>query len=166
MNISFEQVLRDYGPLLSRVANSYEANYALRQELHQEIALAVWQALARFENKSSIKTYILKVAHNRAVSHVASYARQPHRDEFEDDNADHSETVHQSPEKLLSAEQAMQKMLEAVRELPVLNRQVVTLSLEGLSYEEISDVCGVTKNHVGVLLKRTKEKLSQSVNYG
>ena len=159
-------MLREYGPLLSRVANSYEANEALRQELRQEIALAVWQALARFENKSSIKTYILKVAHNRAVSHVAAYARLPQRDAFEEDNAEHSESSHHSPEKLLSSEQAMQKMLAAVRELPVLNRQVITLSLEGLSYEEISDVCGVTKNHVGVLLKRTKEKLKQSVNYG
>lgn len=162
MKESFEQVLKDYGPLLSRVASSYEANDALRQELLQEIALAVWQGLARFENKSSVKTYILKIAHNRAISHVASHARAPQSESFDDSSnyaRDHTDT----PEQNYASEQSAQVMLAAVRELPILSRQVVTLSLEGLSYAEISDVCGMTTSHVGVVLKRMKEKLRQRI---
>ena len=55
----FEDVFAQYGSLLSRVANSYEANHALQQELLQEIAIAVWQGLTRFKGDSSVKTCLL-----------------------------------------------------------------------------------------------------------
>ena len=50
----FASILKQYNGLLSRVAAGYEANDALRQELLQEIAVAVWQGLQRFEHKSSL----------------------------------------------------------------------------------------------------------------
>jgi len=44
-------------------------------------------------------------------------------------------------------------------------RQVLTLTLEGLSYLEIAEVCGITKNHVGVLLQRAKTQLQQELKH-
>lgn len=157
----FEDVFDCHGPLLSRVASSYEANEALRQELLQEIALAVWQGLQRFDGRSSVKTYILRIAHNRAVSHVASYARQPGTESFEDH---HHQSSLGSPEINTSTDHALNQLLIAVRQLPVATRQVLTLSLEGLSYEEISEVTGLTRSHVGVLLNRTRQSLYRSLS--
>lgn len=42
----FDDIFAKHGALLSRVANSYEANEAMQQELLQEIAIAVWQGLS------------------------------------------------------------------------------------------------------------------------
>lgn len=161
MQRQFEELFRDYGALLGRVASSYEANDALQQELLQEIAVAVWQAMARFKGNSSVKTYILKVAHNRAVSHVASQVRAPQTEAYEDENSPAAEG-NWSPEKAVEQHKSLERLLRAVRALPLPGRQVLTLSLEGLSYDEIADVCGLTTNHVGVLLKRAKAAINRS----
>lgn len=161
MGQGFEEVFSQYGALLSRVANSYEANYALQQELLQEIAIAVWQGLARFKGDSSVKTYILRIAHNRAVTHVASQVKRVdthHYDEATEQNTLTS-SESQSPELVSSQQQSISRLLQAVRALPLQPRQVLTLSLEGLSYDEIAEVCGLTRNHVGVILKRAKQTI-------
>lgn len=59
----------------------------------------------------------------------------------------------------------IEQLLIAVRALPVAMRQVLTLTLEGLSYLEIAEVCGITKNHVGVLLQRAKTQLQQELKH-
>ena len=84
MGQGFEDVFAQYGALLGRVANSYEANEAMQQELLQEIAIAVWQGLSRFKGDSSVKTYILKIAHNRAVSHVAKQVKRVDTHPYDD----------------------------------------------------------------------------------
>ena len=163
MGQGFEDVFAQYGALLSRVANSYEANDALQQELLQDIAIAVWQGLARFKGDSSVKTYILKIAHNRAVTHVASQVKRidTHQYDQDDSGSDGYVSHTLSPEVETSQHQSLTRLLKAVRALPVQSRQVLTLSLEGLSYDEIAEVCGMTKNHVGVVLKRAKQSITQ-----
>lgn len=151
----FDDVFSQYEGLLGRVANSYEANDAMQQELLQEIAVAVWQGLSRFKGDSSIKTYILRIAHNRAVTHVASQVKRVDTHSF-DDSDDTYHDPQPSPETLTSNQQSLAHLLSAVRALPLQQRQVLTLSLEGLFYDEVAEVCGLTKNHVGVILKRAK----------
>ena len=153
-----------YGPLLSRVAASYEAQPALRDELAQDISLAVWQSLQRYEGRSSIKTYILKVAHNRAVSHVSRQVKQPATDDFEDNSTLFCEEKQSGPGGHAEQAQLRQRLLDAIRVLPIQSRQVITLSLEGLSYDEIADVCGLQRSHVGVLLNRAKTAIKRSLN--
>ncbi len=166
MQTDFEHILNEHQALLSRVAASYEANESLRQELLQEIALAVWQGLARFKGDASIKTYILKIAHNRAVSHVSKEVKGHHICQGDD------EPIHTSPatldtEPAYAAERNRDvvNLLAAIRGLPVAMRQVMTLTLEGLSYQEVAEVCGIKKNHVGVLLQRAKKALQKSMNH-
>ncbi|WP_394222193.1 RNA polymerase sigma factor [Alteromonas gracilis] len=163
MGQGFEDVFAQYGALLSRVANSYEACEAMQQELLQEIAIAVWQGLSRFKGDSSVKTYILKIAHNRAVTHVARQVKRVDTHQYDEDEigSDRFVSHAHSPEEVSSQRQSLERLLHAVRALPLQPRQVLTLSLEGLSYDEIADVCGLTKNHVGVILKRAKQSVMQ-----
>ncbi|GGW91370.1 RNA polymerase sigma factor [Alteromonas halophila] len=163
MNHDFDTIIKDYGGLLSRVASTYEANDAIRQELLQEIALAVWQGLERFKGNSSLKTYVLKIAHNRAVSHIAGQVRR--RDEIDMAKMPQAEASdHSEPDMAYAQQQKMHALLTCVRTLPLPSRQVLTLSLEGLSYDEIAEVCGLTKSHVGVLLNRAKQTLSRRLS--
>lgn len=154
-------ILAEYGPLLSRVASSYEANAAIRQELVQDICVSVWQGLNRFKGNSSLKTYILRIAHNRCVDHVAYQSRQlKPSDELDEVTSSHS------PQKEVEQHQQIEQVLQAIRELPIPQRQIVTLSMEGMSYQEIGDICGMNKNHVGVMLNRAKQSLSIKMNGG
>lgn len=154
--------MREYGPLLSRVASGYEAHHHLQQELLQEINLAVWQALRGFKGNSSVKTYILRVAHNKAVNHVAYHARQPRNDTY-CEVVEPSASSAPSSERNISQQQQVRKLLVEIRKLPLHTRQIVTMSMEGLSYQEIAEVCGIQVNNVGVILNRSKKILSEAM---
>lgn len=162
--MDFDQIVTEYGPLLSRVASSYEANLHLQQELLQEISLAVWQSLKGFKGNSSIKTYVLRVAHNKAVTHVAYHAKQPNNESYcEIENPSSDMSV--STEKTVSQQSVVSNLLHAVRRLPMQPRQIVTMSMEGLSYQEIAEVCGVSVVNVGVILNRAKKTLMEQLNH-
>ena len=159
--------------MLFRVAASYEADPALQQELFQEISLAVWQGLRRFEGKSSVKTYILRIAHNRSVTHVSSQVKKPNFTEYNSVNdMEGGETevgldvTSQSlnPEREVANQQAISALVRAVRNLPISARQIVTLSLEGISYQDIADICGTTTSNVGVILNRAKQQIMDNMN--
>ncbi|MFA3790934.1 RNA polymerase sigma factor [Aliiglaciecola sp. SL4] len=176
MSKDFNAIVSEYGPLLSRIASSYEANPHLQQELLQEISLAVWQSLKAFKGTSSLKTYILRVAHNKAVSHVAYHAKQPSSETYcEVENSHSSNTLsaignisnssRQSPESELAKQSKVSLLVSAVRQLPVQSRQIVTMSMEGLGYQEIAEVCGISSTNVGVILNRAKKSLMEIINH-
>src|SRR4030095_8284521 len=73
----FERIVAEHGPLISRIAMSYEADPALREDLTQQIFLAVWQALPTFRADASLRTFIARIAQNRAISFVARQVPQP-----------------------------------------------------------------------------------------
>lgn len=166
MQADFKDILNQHQALLSRVASSYEANDALQQELLQEIALAVWQGLARFNGDASLKTYILKIAHNRAVTHVCKEVKKQEVSGHDNDDWEFAPgQANTQPHEVAEQQADIQQLLVAVRALPVAMRQVLTLTLEGLSYTEIAEICGITKNHVGVLLQRAKTQLQQELQH-
>jgi len=159
----FRQLLTEHGALLARVAAGYEANEALRQELIQEISLAVWQALSGFKGQSSIKTYILRVAHNKAVTHVAYYARQPRRESYCELEGT-AVASGKNTESIVSQRLKVEQLLAQIRQLPVKQRQVITLSMEGLSYEQIADITGLSAANTGVILNRVKKALTEKLS--
>ena len=57
-------VLAEYGPSLGRVVAAYAGSSADREDLAQEIALALVRALSRYRGESSLRTYVLRIAHN------------------------------------------------------------------------------------------------------
>lgn len=151
----FEETLEKYNSAIARVVSSYERIKALQEELYQEISVALWKALAKFDHKSSLKTYVLSIAHKRAISHVAKYAREPRSSDVEDLALPDKDCPIQQFEK----SQRMNRLLFALREMPMLERQLVTLALEGVSYKDIAEILGITSNLVGVKLNRAKSKL-------
>ncbi|MDF2179678.1 RNA polymerase sigma factor [Aliiglaciecola sp. CAU 1673] len=158
--MDFNNLLQQYGPLFSRVAASYEANHALCQELLQEILLAVWQAMPAFKGDSSEKTYVLKIAHNKAVSHVARQVRQL-EETMEEDIAPAGPKL----EEQLQRNEQQQRLLDAIRSLPIQSRQVLTLFMEGLSYEDIAEVCGLSLSNVGVIISRSRNQLAKELSH-
>jgi RNA polymerase sigma factor (sigma-70 family) len=161
----FSQILQQHAALLGRVAATYEANFHLRQELLQEISLAVWQALEKFKGESSVKTYVLRVAHNKAITHVAYHAKQPRNDTYcEVETPQPNQQT--STDEQIAQQQQIQAMLNEIRKMPIQTRQVVTMSMEGLSYSQIADACGITGTNAGVILNRARKILMESIQYG
>jgi RNA polymerase sigma factor (sigma-70 family) len=157
---AFEDVLTQHGAAIARVAAAFERNPARRDELVQEVLLAIWQSLAKFRGESSLKTFVLRIAHNRAVNHVLQYQRELARESLDDELPD----SRNNPEQQVSLQQRSERLLEAVRALPVVQRELVTLALEGLSHDEIANVLGISVGNVAVRLSRARKLLMTQLN--
>jgi RNA polymerase sigma factor (sigma-70 family) len=154
---NFERLLADYGRVLARLASTYESRRALQDELQQEMALALWQALPSFRGESSEKTFVFRVATNRALTHIAR--RSPAAHDLESALA--VPDGRDGPETRASASQQSARLVAAVAALPLGLRQVVSLALEGLSQAEIAHVLGLTENNVAVRMHRGKTVLRE-----
>lgn len=151
----FDALLATHGPALSRLASSYTRGQGDRDDLLQEIALAIWSALPRFRRECSERTFLFRIAHNRAIAHLGR-RRLP---TVETDETLDIEDATPDPERALSIEQEGQRLLSAIRRLPLAHAQVVTLALEGMSYAEIGEVLGISETNVGARLTRAREML-------
>lgn len=150
-----EAVLREHGPMLARIAGSYESEPARRDDLLQEISVAVWRALPSWRGDASLRTFAARVAHNRAIDHLAREKRA-RGDELHEDHIDPDA----NPMQHALAHQRRKDLLAAVRDLPLGQRQVVVLALEGFSQREIGDTLNLEENTVTQRLSRARRQLN------
>ena len=154
---SFDRIIAEHGPLVSRIAMSYEADAALREDLTQQIFLAVWQALPSFRADSSLRTFIARIAQNRSISYVAKQVRQPPTAEVPEELA----AASPSPEESAIEASEHRSLLDATRQLPLPQREVVVLLLEGFDYAEIAEMLNIAPNALALRLTRAKAGLKK-----
>jgi RNA polymerase sigma factor (sigma-70 family) len=150
----FHQLLSSNGPALLRLARSYTNSSSDRDDLFQDIALAIWQALPRFRGESSERTFIFRIAHNRSITFMAQ-----RRSLITTDEEIELPDPRPNPEKGFAKEQEEARLFEAIHNLPIDYRQVITLTLEGMSYTEIAEILGIGESNVGVRLNRARQML-------
>jgi RNA polymerase sigma-70 factor (ECF subfamily) len=152
----FDRLMAENAPALARMAASYTPTAADRDDLVQEMALAIWRALPHFRGECSERTFLYRIAHNRAVTHVT---RRPRATMEVVDVADSAP----SPEAGVERDQQGERLRRAVRELPLPYRQAITLLLEGMDYGEIAQVLGLSESNVGARLSRARKMLRESM---
>ena len=157
VDVELENVLREFGPMLVRIAASYESDPAWREDLVQEISIALWKALPSFRGEAGLRTYIARIAHNRAVDHILRRKRVRERISLDPEQVGAiapgtHEHLHQQMD--LSA---------AVRRIPLAYRQPLTLMLEGFRQSEIAEALGLEENTVAQRLSRGRSKLKQQL---
>lgn len=159
--LTFEQVVEREGPRLWRLTAGYEWEPSLREDLYQEILVAIWGALPRFRGEASLSTFVLRVAHNRAVSHRARQrARQQREQPIDEALPDRGAP----PDARAERNAERERLLRAVRALPPALAQAVMLHLEGLSHAEVGDVLGISANAAAIRLSRAREALRETMH--
>ncbi|HEX3473518.1 MAG TPA: sigma-70 family RNA polymerase sigma factor [Kofleriaceae bacterium] len=156
-NGELDELLVRHEPALRRLAASYERDPALREDLVQEMLLALFRALPAWRRECSERTFVYRVANNRALSHLAS--RRPPFDDL--DRAAGVPDPAPLPEAIAVAGQQHETLLAALRRLPVPQRQLLTMALEDLTPREIAEVLGITENNVAVRLTRARAALRE-----
>jgi RNA polymerase sigma factor (sigma-70 family) len=155
-DVGLERVIRDHGEMIARVARGYVDDPHDIDDLWQEILVALWRALPRFRGESSERTFVLRVAHNRGITY--SITRRRSEPLIEPDQLPDPAPL---AESRVITEQRRERLFEAVRRLPELQRQAVMLQLEGLSGREIAEMQGTTETNVGVRLTRARKALRE-----
>jgi RNA polymerase sigma factor (sigma-70 family) len=154
---TFQEVIAELGPALGRIAASYERNAALREELLQDILLAIFRSLPQLKESAKVKTYAFRIAHNRCVDHVVQHAALPPTEDVPAELPSDGFT----PEQILLGHERSYRLVRAVRLLELPYRQVMTLLLEDMSYIEIGESLGISVANVGVRVNRAKALLKE-----
>ena len=150
----FNEIISMHGDGLYRICKAYLYDATLSQDLYQEVLLNIWKSLSSFQGKSSIKTWLFRIAINTTISFNKKQSR---RKEKEDSIEVNISTSNESNELL-------EKMYSAIQQLADHDKRLIGLFLEGFSYKEISSITGMTTNLVGIKLNRIKEKLKRIIS--
>ncbi len=142
---TFEAWLQQYGAILHKIARAY-ANPTDRDDLHQDLLLALWDALPFYRAESQPQTFIYRVALNRALNWTRS--RRPHV------------PLPDLPAPIRDTDQ-LDQLYAAIAQLPELDRSLILLHLDGLTYAEITQVLGLTETNIGARLTRLRQRLKE-----
>lgn len=153
----YTEVAEQYGSALERLARGYEGDPDKRRDLLQEIHIILWRSFDRFDGRCSLRTWVYRVAHNAATSLVLRRrARAPSLvglDEVAEMRAD------VDVEAMANRQHALARLMELVRTLRPVDRQVVLLYLEGVDADAIGEVVGLSPSNVATRVHRIKQIL-------
>lgn len=153
----FDQVVEDMHGFIQRVASIHERDESLREDLVQDIALAIWQALPAYRGDANIKTFVGKVAINRCLSHAAKHAKIPAGEGLSED----MQAANSCPEVKAQSTLSAEKLRRAISQLPISLKEPTFLILEGYKTGEISEILGVSPGAISVRLNKARRKLAE-----
>lgn len=156
---SFECIYKAYSGFVHNVAFRVVNNMDDAQEVTQEVFLTVYRNLDSFKFKSSLKTWIYRIAVNLAINYAKKRTKEQERIVEYDGNNEFNKTIDSSGENIEKEQQekTISTLLEALN--PDQRACVVLRNLEGLSYQEIAESLNININTVRSRLKRAREKL-------
>ncbi|MEY4578124.1 MAG: hypothetical protein RL701_2827 [Pseudomonadota bacterium] len=156
---TFRALIARHTGALERVARHYEVSNEARGDLAQEILVALWRAHGNFRGDSSERTWVYRIAHNVAVSHVARAIRT-RRDAAALASVPQPDPE-PGPDEVTQGRQALRRLERLIFQLDVQSRQLVLLALEGCSTAEIAEVTGLSATNVTTRLSRLRKQLAE-----
>jgi RNA polymerase sigma-70 factor (ECF subfamily) len=161
----FQDAIARYGTALDRLVRAYEADPDKRRDLSQEVQLAVWRSLERFEARCSLRTWVYRVAHNTAAAFIVRQRRAniSNLSTLEEIEASPDPTDHQ---RTAEERMAINRLVQLIHRLRPMDRQVMLLYLEDLDAESIGEITGISAGNVRVLIHRVKIILARQFHKG
>jgi RNA polymerase sigma-70 factor (ECF subfamily) len=142
-----------------KVCHVYAWTREDQQDLYQEILVQIWRSLPKLRDAAYTNTWLYRVALNTAISFARKHKSAREKVvNCQDEQMEEALEAQGAPDGAIVPQVAA--LHQAVSRLDPMEKAVVTLFLEDLSYEEIAEVAGITGSNVGVMLHRAKKKLS------
>jgi RNA polymerase sigma-70 factor (ECF subfamily) len=179
--MAFAELIDRYGAMMLRVAQMYVRDRATAEEVVQETWLAVLNGIDRFEERSSLKTWLFRILTNRAktrgqrdgrmvpFSALAGADLGGDEPSVDPDRFLGPDSPHPGawaappiawPEERLLERETLGVIEMAIDDLPEAQRDVILLrDVDGWTPMEVSDVLGITDGNQRVLLHRARSKV-------
>jgi RNA polymerase sigma-70 factor, ECF subfamily len=158
----FKTWLEQHKAIIFRTARAQTADAADQADLCQEILLQLWVSIPRFQGKSSVSTWVYRVALNASLAwrRTEKKRRRHHKPlsevaEIADTGNDSCSTAEDN--------RMVEQLYAEVRKLAPADRSLVLLYLDRLSYQEMAEILGISTDNVGVRLNRIKKRLCESL---
>lgn len=161
----FRQVIDGNDNRIRSVCRYYSKSQEKQKDIYQEILINIWKGLDSFRGDAQPGTWIYKIATNTAIGFVMKEQKRLNLEVvLEDKNLKYfseDPEVQSLPEK----EILLNELENQINQLSVIDKILISLLLEDLSYREIADIVGITEPNVRVKIHRIKGILREKVNY-
>jgi RNA polymerase sigma-70 factor, ECF subfamily len=182
---AFEALVERHYPTMLAVARHHVSSRAVAEEVVQEAWLGVLNGLDRFEGRSSLRTWILRILVNTAKTRGVREARsvpfaalategdepavEPGRfrgadDPFPGHWRSYPGNWQRLPEEVLRDRETLDVVLAAIHGLPDSQRLVITMrDIQGCDAEEVCEALDVSEGNQRVLLHRARSKVRSAL---
>lgn len=158
----FTSIVEENKQRIIRICRAYSSNKEDQKDLFQDVALNIWKSLPSFRQEAKYDTWVYRICLNVCMQYAmkVNKTKQVRVNiegiEIPDDYADLQNNLDDS--------EKYKKLYACISNLNDAEKLLVLLFLEDLSYKVISEITGITENHVAVKLNRIKKKLYHCFN--
>lgn len=153
----FADIVRQHKSSIYSVCYMFAKDADEADDLFQEVLINLWKGMDSFRHESKISTWIWRVSFNTCISADRKKKRKKEVRLSMDVN------LFESPDE---DSRQIRMLHERIHRLQPFDRAIVMLWLEGISYEEIGAIVGISVKNVSVRLVRIKEMLKQMNSHG
>ena len=156
----FDELVKQYKRTIYSVCYMFSRDNEEINDLFQDILVRLWLGFDQFKKRSGMNTWVYRIALNTAINSSKQAKHRPQTVPLSTD-------IDPYDPQDTSLEQIRQ-LYELIHQLDVMDRGLVMLWLEGIGYDEIAAIMGISVDNVGIKLFRIKEKLvkkAKSINH-
>lgn len=155
----YRDAAAQFGHALERLARGYEADPDRVKDLLQDIHVALWRSFSVFDQRCSLRTWVYRVAHNIAATHLTRDKKLRRQSWV---TLDESLLANEPDALVVVAEkQSLERLKNLIQRLEPRDRQVILLYLEGEDAAGIAAVTGLKSGHVTTKVHRIKAVLGR-----
>ena len=160
----YQTAADQFGPALARVAAAYESDPDKRRDLSQDIHFQLWRSFQGYDSRCSLRTWVYRVAHHVAASHVLRERRNlSSLMTLEELEALPARIDEQSA---IDERIALHRLSVLIQQLKPLDRQVIVCYLEDMDAVSIAEMTGLSATGVAMRVHRIKNLLARRFRRG
>lgn len=149
----FSRMVREHKSTIYTVCYMFSNDEDEVSDLFQETLINLWKGYESFRHESKLSTWIYRVAMNTCISANRKKRKLGTKVPLSMNIDLYNDEDHETKQ--------VRQLHERIQRLDLIDRALVMMWLEGMNYDEIADVIGISVKNVGVKLVRIKEKLKQ-----
>ena len=155
-NTEFEKIVREHKRRIYTVCYMFSQDQSEVDDLFQDILVNIWRGLDSFKGDKYLGTWIWKVSLNTCINHSKKSKKEGKKIPLDVDINLYEDVDAESMQ--------IRQLHDRIGQLGYMDRSLVLLWLENLTYDEIGAILGMSANNVAVRLVRIKEKLKKMSN--
>ena len=144
-----------YASIIIKICRAYTNTQEDFEDYYQEVCLQIWRSNHNFKEQSEWSTWVYKISLNVCLTLLKK----------KKNNLQHFASDYLPPEATEEngafANESLNQLYNAIRQLSEIDRGVILLYLEEKTYHEIAEIIGTNPNNIGVRIKRIKERLKK-----
>ena len=144
-----------YAAIIIKICRAYTNTQEDFEDYYQEVCLQIWKSNDNFREQSEWSTWVYRISLNVCLTLLKK--KKNNNQHLTSDYLPSLETE----DNQAFADESLNELYDAIRQLSEVDRAVILLYLEEKSYKEIADIIGTNPNNIGVRIKRIKERLKK-----